>query len=68
MDLSISAGWLPHYLVSSRGCLALIAEITPRGSAHSKLSRVPLIVSAHRVADLVLGSMMMSVLLTSAGS
>src|SRR5437016_13565900 len=46
----ISAGWLPHYIGPSRGCLALVSGIIT-ADAHIGLSRVPLTVSARRVAD-----------------
>lgn len=46
----ISAGWLPHCIGSSRGCLALVSGIIAM-DAHIGTSRVPLTVSAHRVPD-----------------
>jgi hypothetical protein len=39
----ISADWVPHYNVPSRGCLCLEPRIIRR--CHLKLSRIPLIVS-----------------------
>jgi hypothetical protein len=48
----VSAGWLPHFIFSSRGCLGLKTGIIAV-DAHAKLSRVPLIVPAHRVAGSV---------------
>ena len=52
-SIRVLANAFPH---SSRGCLALITEINSLRNAHSKRSRIPLIVSAHRVADSVVGS------------
>ena len=40
----ISAGWLPHFIGTSRGCLALGAGIIPIGDAHIVDSRIPLTV------------------------
>jgi hypothetical protein len=48
----ISADWVPHYISSSRGCLALGTEIIPK-DARLKRSRIPLIGPTHRVASLV---------------
>jgi len=48
----VSAGWLPHFISSSRGCLGLRTGIIAL-DAHAKFSRVPLIVPAHRVAGSV---------------
>jgi hypothetical protein len=48
----VFAGWLPHFIFSSRGCLGLITGIIAV-DAHAELSRVPLIVPAHRVASSV---------------
>ena len=50
----VSAGWLPHFIFSSRGCLGLRTGIIAL-DAHAELSRVPLIVPAHRVAGSVAG-------------
>jgi hypothetical protein len=50
----VSAGWLPHFIFSSRGCLGLKTGIIGL-DAHAELSRVPLIVPAHRVAGSVAG-------------
>jgi hypothetical protein len=50
----VSAGWLPHFISSSRGCLGLTTGIIHR-DAHVELSRIPLIVPAHRVAGSVAG-------------
>lgn len=51
----VSADWLPHFITSSRGCLGLRTEIIPVGMLTTKLSRIPLIDPAHRVADSVQG-------------
>jgi hypothetical protein len=51
----VSAGWLPHFIFSSRGCLGLRTGIITV-DAHAKLSRVPLIGPAHRVAGSVSNS------------
>jgi hypothetical protein len=50
----VSAGWLPHFISSSRGCLGLSSGIIAL-DAHAEVSRVPLIVPAHRVAGSVVG-------------
>jgi len=59
----IFADWLPHFIFSSRGCLALVAEITRSTAfvlfgAHTKLSRLPLIVPSRRVSDSVCGAVL----------
>jgi hypothetical protein len=51
----VFAGWLPHFISSSRGCLGLMSGIIA-WDAHAELSRIPLIVPAHRVAGSVLVS------------
>src|SRR5580704_2520811 len=48
----VSAGWLPHFISSSRGCLGLRTGIIAL-DAHAELSRIPLILPAHRVAGSV---------------
>jgi hypothetical protein len=50
----VSAGWVPHFISSSRGYLGLISGIIAV-DAHAEFSRVPLIVPAHRVAGSVAG-------------
>ena len=45
----ISAGWLPHYIGPSRGCLALVSGIIPWGCPHSRPEGSP-----HRVPRIAL--------------